>query len=71
MQIRQSDNSHIVLGLTHNELILVNNALNEVCHGIDLPQFSMRLGASWEELEALRREINTALEGMTKPKDEG
>jgi hypothetical protein len=71
MQIRQSDKSRNDHDLTHNELIHVNKALNEVCHGIERPQFSTRLGASWEELEALRGQISAALEGMTKPKDEG
>ncbi len=71
MQIRQSDQSHILLDLSHNELILLNNALNEVCHGLNRPHFSTRLGATWDELEALRQQINAALEGMTKPKDEG
>ncbi|HEY7315879.1 MAG TPA: hypothetical protein VH643_41500 [Gemmataceae bacterium] len=71
MQVQKSNQSNILLNLTHNELILLNNALNEVCHGLDIPEFSTRLGASWDELEALRREINAALEGMTKPKDEG
>ena len=71
MQVQKSNQSNIVLDLTHNELILLNNALNEVCHGLDIPEFSIRLGASWDELEALRRQINAALEGMTKPKDKG
>ncbi len=71
MQIRESDPSHIVLDLSRNELILLNNSLNEVCHGLDLPDFSTRLGAGWDELEALRRQINAALETMGKRPDEG
>ncbi len=71
MHIRESDANHVVLDLSHNELILVNNALNEVCHGLDLPDFSTRLGAGWDELEALRRQINGALERMAKRPDEG
>lgn len=71
MQIRESDPSHIVLDLSRNELILLNNSLNEVCHGLDLPDFSTRLGADWDELEALRRQINAALETMGKRPDEG
>jgi hypothetical protein len=71
MQVRESDPTHILLDLTHNELILLNNALNEVCHGIDLPDFSTRLGAGWDELEALRRHISQALERMVKRPDEG
>jgi len=71
MQIRKSDEWHIVLDLTHNELIVLNNALNEVCNGLDVPDFSTRLGAQRDELEALFRQIKAALEGMAKRKDEG
>lgn len=71
MQVRESDPSHTVLELNRNELILLNNALNEVCHGLDLPDFATRLGAGWDELEALRRQINAALEKMAKRPDEG
>jgi len=71
MQVRESNPSHIVLELDRNELILLNNALNEVCHGLDLPDFATRLGAGWDELEALRRQVNAALEKMAKRPDEG
>jgi hypothetical protein len=71
MRIRESDQAHVVLDLSHNEMILLNNALNEVCHGLDLPDFSTHLGAGRDELEALLRQINGALEGMVKRKDEG
>ncbi len=71
MQIRESDETHIVLDLSRNELILVNNALNEVCNDLDLPDFSTRLGAQRGEIEAMFRQIKAALEGMAKRKDEG
>jgi hypothetical protein len=36
--------------LTEQELIIINNALNEVCHGIHLEgEFSTRMGCSKEE----------------------
>jgi len=71
MQIHQSDESHVLLDLSRNELILLNNTLNEVCNGLDLPDFATRLGAQRGELEALFRQIKEALEGMVKRKDEG
>jgi hypothetical protein len=71
MQIRQSDESHVLLDLSRNELILLNNTLNEICNGLDLPDFSTRLGAQRDELEALFRQIKEALEGMVKRKDDG
>jgi hypothetical protein len=71
MQVRESDPSHIVLDLSRNELILLNNSLNEVCHDLHLPDFGTRLGAGWDELEALHRQISAALEKMGKRIDEG
>jgi uncharacterized protein (DUF1786 family) len=32
--------------LTKDELRIVHQALNEVCHGIEVPEFSTRMGAS-------------------------
>ncbi len=71
MQLRESDDAHVVLELTHNELIVLNNALDEVCHGIDLPDFSTRLGVQRDEIEALLRQISDVLQGMAKQKDDG
>jgi hypothetical protein len=39
--------------MSRDELILINNALNEVCNGIDIREFSTRLGASRSEAEEL------------------
>jgi hypothetical protein len=71
MQVRESDPAHIIVDLSHNELILINNALNEVCHGLEIPDFTTRLGAEWKELEALRGQVQRALEAMAKRPDEG
>ena len=71
MQVRKSDETHVVLDLTHNEMILLNNALNEVCHGLDFPDFSTRLGAERGELDALRCQVEKSLDGMMRRIDEG
>ena len=44
-------------GLTSTEVILINNALNEVCNGIDIPEFSARLGTTIEEARALLQQM--------------
>lgn len=51
-------------------MILLNNALNEVCHGLDFLDFLTRLGGERDEFEALRRQIEKTLEGMTRRVDE-
>jgi hypothetical protein len=48
------------LELERAELITINNALNEVCHGIDLKEeFETRIGTTVEEAERLLKDINS------------
>jgi len=37
------------LDVTKTELLTIVNALNEVCNGLDIPEFSTRLGVEKEE----------------------
>jgi hypothetical protein len=50
-----------VLELSREELEILNNALNEVCNGIDLVEFETRIGCSREYLQALLSQVNRAL----------
>jgi hypothetical protein len=46
------------------ELLAINNALNEVCHGPELieePEFHTRMGVERREAEALLNQINRLL----------
>jgi hypothetical protein len=52
-----------MLAVTEDELRILNNALNEVCHGIDVPEFATRMGASLMEVQALLARINGLLRG--------
>jgi hypothetical protein len=47
--------------LSAHELILINNALNEVCNGVDIDdaEFATRLGAEREELRQLLSDIGS------------
>lgn len=50
----------MLVELTSDELRIINNALNEVCNGIDLRgEFSTRMGCSLEEAQMLLTKINT------------
>lgn len=44
----------IVLKFSEEELGLLCNALNEVCNGIEVPEFDSNIGASIEEAESIR-----------------
>ena len=52
--------------LSKDELLLLNNALNEICHGIDLrSEFSMRIGCEEKEAAQLLQQINGLLGDMS------
>jgi hypothetical protein len=59
------DASSATIKLSLHELLLVNNALNEVCNGVrdleDDGEFATRLGASREECRRLLREVGGIL----------
>jgi hypothetical protein len=55
-----------VIQLTAKELVIVNNALNEVCHGIEVPEFSTRMGAEHREASEVLRQINAIVAVMEK-----
>ncbi len=45
--------------LTKEELVIINNALNEVCNGIDLEgEFDTRMGCTVEEARAVLAKIH-------------
>lgn len=62
MKLLRSDGNRITLELSVDEAILINNALNEVCNGIDVWEFETRLGSSIEEAARLLKEISRVLE---------
>lgn len=49
------------LEIDEAELDLINNALNEVCNGIDIPEFKTRLGQSQEVAKDLLQRLNSLL----------
>ncbi len=53
--------------LTNDELVILNNALNEVCHGeyFGDAEFHTRIGATREEAQALLLRIAGLIDGPT------
>ena len=58
----ESDKAQIVVSL--DELRFLCNAINEVCHGIDLPEFETRLSVSPEFAESLMQSLEKVLQDM-------
>jgi hypothetical protein len=59
----RSDQEAVALEVSRGELILINNALNEVSNGIymDEGEFQTRLGVSMEDARRLLRRIQDLL----------
>jgi uncharacterized small protein (DUF1192 family) len=65
MRIKNADiEAEVELG--HDELLLLNAVLNEVCNGIAVFEFETRIGASRAKVEKLMAEIQAALDQIEK-----
>ena len=58
----RSDHSVVEVELSNADLRLLQNALNEILHGIDLPEFETRTGASRDEASSLLRRLQSRLD---------
>jgi hypothetical protein len=52
------------ISLTLHDLYVLHQALNEVCHGIDVPEFSTRMGASREEVLNLMLRLGVEIDRL-------
>jgi hypothetical protein len=51
VHVYQTAKSSASVSLTRAELVLLNNALNDVLNALNIPEFDTRLGASRQEAE--------------------
>ena len=59
MKIKDITNSAALVELTSDELEILNNALNEVCNGINLKnEFDTRMGCTVEEARGLLAQVH-------------
>src|SRR4051812_5801984 len=54
------------LVLSHDEVEIINNAMNEVCHGLDIPEFSTRMGAEVTEVQHLLKQVHAVAIAMSE-----
>jgi len=59
MEILERSKGKAVISFFNDELVILNNALNEICNGVDIPQFETRVGYPRERVEALFEHINS------------
>lgn len=51
MNIKEFEASGVIVSMTPDEVLIICNALNEVCNALDIREFAIRMGA--ERAEAL------------------
>jgi hypothetical protein len=66
MESRIIGNGSVELRVTQDELVIFNNALNEVCHGFEVDEFETRIGASRDEAAALLQAIGRLLDRLSQ-----
>jgi hypothetical protein len=57
MEVVELSIESITLRLSPDEVIMLSNALNEICNGIAISEFQTRIGYTREEVEALLKEF--------------
>ncbi len=65
MRVEQGE-AHVRVAL--QELLIINNALNEVCNGIDVPEFETRMGVTLAQVQSLLSNVQLVLDELDAPK---
>jgi hypothetical protein len=63
MKIQRVSAGRFVIDASEDELLVLNNALNEVCNGLPIRDFETRIGMPLEFAESMLREVGAALDG--------
>jgi hypothetical protein len=66
MKITNITANHSDIKVDMDDLMIINNALNEVCHGIDVKGFETRIGARLERVVALMKEVGALFDKMNE-----
>lgn len=61
MRLLKRDGTAYTVEVSEAELTLLDNALNEVCDGIDVPEFQTRLGATDAAAQSALKRIDSLL----------
>lgn len=62
MKIDKQPDGTFAIRASEEELLILNNALNEVCNGLPLRDFETRVGAPLASAEHLLRIVGAALD---------
>ena len=64
MKVNQIFKDRVQIELTRDDLLILGNALNEVCNGIEIFEFETRIGASSDLVTELLGKIGNLLNEM-------
>jgi len=65
MEVRDVTSEGVLVYFALDELRIVSNAFNEVLHGIDVPEFSTRIGAERRQAETILDTLHAAYRSGT------
>jgi hypothetical protein len=51
-------NHQVNVSFDFDETKMFNNALNEICHGVKVPNYELQIGSSWEVVKKLLSTVN-------------
>lgn len=66
MTIIEHNTREADIRVSSDELVIMNNALNEVCHGIAVPEFETRIGHPLERVQELLNAIGNLIDRMER-----
>lgn len=62
MKIERVSAGRFVIDASEDDLLVLNNALNEVCNGLPIRDFETRIGMPLGFAESMLREVSEALD---------
>lgn len=68
MQIQAVSQNGALVQLGEEELLLISNALNEVCHALDINEFATRMGADQAAAERLLTTVGALVDQIEAAK---
>jgi hypothetical protein len=69
MKVERTEANYALIKLGIDELVALNNALNEVCHALDITEFSTRMGVQLEAAQDLLQQIGEIIDIINKKED--
>lgn len=66
MELKRVNESGALVVLSDEDLLTICNAINEVCNGLDIPEFATRMGVDREVALNLLRNANAIYEKVAQ-----